>query len=182
MINKDNKTIQQEILSAIESGKVTMRPKWHFVAHTALLVVGTVIVYLLILYLMSFMVFVVREQGPGMRPGPGRVINQVLHSLPWILVALSIGFIALLQSLVKRYHFGYGKPLLYSAIGIIIVVTVGTIIVDATHLHRRLHDRSIDRKLPLKGERLYRRYSRPGPLRPPLRTPLNRADFIPNSI
>lgn len=155
-MDNEQKTIQRKILTVIESGKVKMRPKWHFVLKAILIVLGMILLYLTLLYLISFMIFVVREDRPWMGPGP--LMVAILDGLPWFLIALALVFIGLLQHLVKKYQFGYGKPLFYLVLAIIGVVALGSLIVDASDFHRHLFERSHMHRLPFGGERFYLRF------------------------
>lgn len=157
MDNDNNKnSIQQNVLKAISAGKVKMRPKWIFVFHTALLVVGTILIALTVLYLASLIIFILRQTGVLHVPGFGlHGINTFFASAPWILILIAIVFIILLQVLIKKYSFGYGRPLLYSAFGIILLVVVGGLLVEKTSVHRQLFMRAENHNLPMAGG-LYR--------------------------
>jgi len=148
--SKDN--LQDSVRKAIEDGKVTMRPRWHFVVRTALLVVGTVLAALTVLYLVSFIIFILRQTGVIFAPGFGlRGVNVFLMSMPWLLVGIATLFILLLQVLVKKYSFSYERPLMYSAFGIMVVVIAGGFIVSATSLHGSLFSRAEKQRLPVAG-------------------------------
>lgn len=132
--------LQQLVLDAIKSGKVTMRPKWHFALTAALAAIGTVLVLLTILYLVSFILFIVHDSGLDFAPSFGPSGWFIfLRSLPWLLIILSIIFIAVLEMLVRHYSFGFRRPLLYSVGGIIIIVIVGGFVVSRTTFHRELY-------------------------------------------
>jgi len=67
----NNNSIKADVLKAIKDGQVKMRPKWQFITKAALLIVGVVLVALTILYLVSFIVFVLRQTGLLFVPGFG---------------------------------------------------------------------------------------------------------------
>ncbi len=155
------KSLQKIILEKIRSGKAKMRPKWHFVLKAALIVAGLIIVTLALLYLVSFVLFVLRQTGVWFLPAFGlRGIGTFLISLPWLLVLVGIVFIILLEALVRHYSFAYRKPLLYSLLGIIIFVTVASIVVARTSFHEGLFMRARMEKLPVAGQ-LYRDFGMP---------------------
>ncbi|OGE88009.1 MAG: hypothetical protein A3J07_02000 [Candidatus Doudnabacteria bacterium RIFCSPLOWO2_02_FULL_49_13] len=162
MNNNDHKSIKDNVLGAIETGKVIMRPKWHFLLQATLLVVGTVLSILTGIYLVSFIIFILHQTGVWFIPGFGGP-RLLFTSLPWILVLIAIIFIILLEFLVKKYSFGYRKPLLYSTIGVILVVLTGGFVIAQTPLHRGLFDRARDHRLPIGGG-FYRQF---GMQRPP---------------
>jgi hypothetical protein len=156
--NSHKNSIQDNVLKAIEAGKVKMRPKWHFVARTSLLIVGTILVVLALLYLVSLILFIMRQTGVLFVSGFGfSGISAFFLSAPWLLIIIAVIFIIILQILIKKYSFGYGRPLLYSALAIIVLVVVGGILVEMTPLHRGLFNRAENNGLPLAGG-LYRQF------------------------
>lgn len=162
MNTESNKnSIRDKVLQVIEEKKIIMQPKWHFVLRTVLMLVGVLLVSLVLLYLASFIFFVLRHTGVWFVPGFGfGGLNALVTSLPWLLIVVTGVFVVLLEILVKKYAFAYGKPLLYSAIGILFLVTVGGFLVALTPLHRGLFMEARDQHLPLAGD-FYRAYGQP---------------------
>lgn len=157
------KSIRSNVLAAIDAGKVKMRPRWHFIARAALLVTGTILAALALLYVSSFIFFILHQTGVWFTPRFGlRGFREFLIGLPWMLVLLAAVFIVILQFLVKRYAFGYGRPLLYSAIGIVVLVILGGFIIAMTPVHRGLFEQARQNHLPFAGG-LYREYGIPNP-------------------
>lgn len=159
MSNEHNKkTVQEKILQAIKAGEVTMRPRWHFVLRSILLGTGVVLVAFTLLYLMSFIIFVLHRNGVWFVPTFGfgfRTLSIFLFSLPWLLILVSLFFIAVLEVLVRQYSFTYRRPLLYSALGIIIFVVLGGFAVAQTPLHSHFFSSAQENNLPFAGG-LYR--------------------------
>lgn len=158
MNENPNNSIHDNILKAIETGKVTMKPRWHFVVRASLLIVGIILVSLSLVYLASFIVFILRQTGVLFVPEFGlHGINVFLMATPWLLVLIALVFIALLQILIKKYSFGYGRPLMYSAIGIMVLVVLAGYLVERTSLHQRLFRQAENQNLPFAGG-LYRQF------------------------
>lgn len=135
--NNNSQSVKERVLSAIKSGKAKMRPRWHFVLRGILLATGAMIAGLLLLYLASFIVFSMRQTGAWFAPAfglPGWF--SFLRHVPWILIALSVIFIAVLEVLVRRYSFAYRRPLLYSVLVIVLIAIVAGIF--GAPLHRGL--------------------------------------------
>lgn len=155
-VNK--KSIRDQVLEAIENGRVKMRPKWHFILKSALLITGTIILVLTLLYLASFIIFVLRQTGilfvPIFGSGGWRVF---FSSLPWFLLLLLLVFIVILEALIRRYSFAYRRPLVYSAAGIVLAIIIGGYAVAETSLHGRMFKNAEKGRLPIAG-RLYRKY------------------------
>ena len=129
MEHNHNNTLQETLLAKIKEGQMVMRPRWHFVLKAVLGILGMIILAMAALYLISFILFALREAGLLFIPGFGfHGVGVFLFSLPWILILVSLIFIFLLELLVKRYAFGYRKPLLYSLFGVLGLVVLGSIL------------------------------------------------------
>ncbi len=159
MYNETDKAyIREHILAAIKEGRIKMRPRWHFALQASLLATGGIIVSLALLYLVSFIIFALRETGVWFVPTFGsRGWYVFLLSLPWLLVVFSILFVVILEILVRHYAFSYRQPLLYSVLGVLIVVAIGTIIIDQARVHDRLFRNARSGRLPFAGS-FYREF------------------------
>jgi hypothetical protein len=155
------KDLKYLILEKIKTGQTKMKPKWHFILKTGLLILGLVIAVLTLLYLASFVLFILRQTGAWFLPTFGlHGIFVFLISLPWLLILIGIIFVVLLELLVRRYSFGWRKPLLYPLIAIIFFVTASSLIVSRTTLHQSLFLRARTNQLPIAGQ-LYRNFGIP---------------------
>ncbi len=137
-----------------------MRPRWHFMLQSVLAVTGGIFLGLSLLYLVSFIFFVLRQSGILFVPVLGSGYWQLLVSLPWVLILLAVVFIVVLELLVRNFAFSYRRPLLYSVAGILLFVIVGGSLVAATSFHRRVFVSMERRHVPLAGA-FYRAYERP---------------------
>lgn len=148
----EKRSIRDSVMDSIDTGKTKMTPHWHFVAKGVLLIVGIILAVLALLYISSFIIFLLHQTGVWYTPGFGaRGVQEFLVHLPWVLIVLAIVFMIVLQYLVKKYSFGYGKPLLYSAVGIIVLVVAGGFIISLTPVHRGLMMQAQDDQLPFAG-------------------------------
>lgn len=155
------KSIKDKVLETIRNGEVKMHSRRHFILKTGLLITGCVLLFFSLLYLVSFIVFVTRQNGVWFVPIFGfRGLRSSFVSLPWFLILISILFIFILEFLVKRYSFAYKKPLLYSAGAIILFAVIGGGIVARTSFHRNLFQKAREDRLPITGP-LYRQFSMP---------------------
>ncbi len=153
--------LRKKILDKIKVGQAKMRPKWHFVLKTLLLAAGVIIGALALLYIASFILFSLRQTGVWFLPSFGlRGIMIFLISMPKLLIILGIVFIILLEVLVRRYSFGWRKPLLYSLLGIIGFVILASFIVSKTSFHEGLFMRARQGGLPYAGQ-FYRDFGMP---------------------
>jgi hypothetical protein len=162
MTEQQKKSIQENILTAIETGRVKMRPRWYFVVRTTLLIVGVILSVLALLYLASLIMFVLHRTGVWFAPAFGpRGLREFLFDVPWVLVLLVTIFIILVQLLVNRFAFSHARPLMYWALGIIVLVLVGGFIINQTSVHQGLFRQAQNDRLPF-GNDFYRKFgSRP---------------------
>lgn len=150
--------LKDNIIKKIEAGQVAMRPKWQFVLKTLLMFIGVLLIAFSLVYIVSYIVFVLKYTGAAYGPMMGTQGALVfLFSAPWTLIALALLFIIILEILVQKFSFGYRKPLLYSALGIIAVATLGTLILLQTPLHQRIQEKSEKGGVPLLGK-IYREF------------------------
>jgi hypothetical protein len=124
---KTDNPIARKVLAAIESGKVHMRPRWHFVLKAALAIAGMIFLTGALVYLISFIIFVMRESGAWyLTPFGLRGLKVFLMAAPWILIIIAAVVFVILEVLVRRYSFAYQRPLLYSIIAVMALITLSS--------------------------------------------------------
>jgi len=135
------KNIQENLLNKIKTGEITMVPRWRFVLHSLLVAVATIVVALIAVYLLSFIMFALHESGLIFAPlfGWSGIVLFIVSS-PWILIGLLGIFLCLLYLLVSRYSFSYRKPLVYSIVGVVLMVVAVSSLIQQTALHHRTRD------------------------------------------
>jgi len=138
MINQEKfNSIKDSVLTKIKSGQIKMIPKWQFVLKAFMVILGIIILGLALLYLASFIIFTLRQSGAWFAPTFGiNGIGAFITSLPWLLIIISILFLAFLEILVRKYSFAYRKPILYSLVALIGFVSVISLIIGQVGFHR----------------------------------------------
>ncbi len=126
--------VSDHVIHAIQSGEVKMRSRWYFMTYNVLAALAIAILLLIAVYLASFIIFVLHEDGAWFVPVFGLTGWYALFSaLPWVLILLSAGFIVVLAWLGRRYSASYQWPLLYSLLGIFFLVSaVGFLFVQTS--------------------------------------------------
>lgn len=149
----DNKNLLPErILQVINRGKVVMKPRWHFILQTVLAISAILIIVLALLFLSSFIIFLLRQNGLLYITSFGpRAIREIFIFFPWLFFIAVIVFIFVLEILVRRYAFAYRQPLLYTILSIVVLVIAGSYIVDKTSLHHELYRGSQQYGYPIAG-------------------------------
>jgi hypothetical protein len=146
---EQKKSIKDLVLDRIKSGGIKMRPKIYFALKTLSIALGVLVVGFFLLFLISFITFSLRISGAWFLPGFGlRGFGAFLNDLPWLLILISALLIVVLEVLVKHFSFTYRRPILYSLLGIILVVLVGSFLVGETPLHPSLFQRAQEGRLP----------------------------------
>lgn len=159
MENNHNKpSIRDRVADDIQSGRVVMKPKWRFVLHAALMATGSILVLLILLYLVSFFIFILHQTGIWFAPSFGsHGWAELFVSLPWMLVIVALIFILILELLSRRYAFGYRQPLLLLAAMIIFIALIGGGLIARTPLHQFLFESAEEYEWPVIDQ-LYRTY------------------------
>ena len=144
------KTIGEKILKKIKKGKIKMKPRPYFILKTILFVAGIVFAFLLTVFLASFIIFILRASGIFDFPAFGlRGLGMFFVSLPWLLVLFVIVFVIILEFLAKRFSVVYKRPLIYSILGIVIIVLLLGVFIARTPIHSKLLQGVQEGKLPV---------------------------------
>ncbi len=137
------------VIDQIKSHHTKMRPRWYFIIRAVLAIIGAVVLFLLVLFLLSFMLFALKEDGGLLAVNYGFTGWYVfLHALPWSLLFLSVALILTLALLLKRYAFIYHQPFLYSLLILIVVVSLGSFLLAATSFHQGIFRYASEDHLP----------------------------------
>ncbi len=143
-------TFKETILEKINNGEIDMKPRWHFILRAALFMLGVVIVAFVAIYLFSFILFSLHQNGLFFAPIFGlRGLIFFVVSSPWILILLVLVFLVLLYVLVNRYSFSYRKPLVYSMVGVVLFVLVVSCAIQKALVHERVRAFALRHDVPL---------------------------------
>lgn len=138
--------MDNKILETIKNDQIRMKPRWHFIFKAVLTMVGGLILFFLVIYLISF-VIVVEQQSE----------STFWITLPWFLILLAVIFIAALELFVCRYPFAYRRPLVYSTLAILILIGAGSFAIVNLRFHERFA-RYAEREHILLAPGFYRIY------------------------
>jgi hypothetical protein len=125
-----------EVIKTIKSGEAKMHSRAYFVAQTALAIIGAVVLFFLILFFATFIIFALQQNGGffAINFGPGGW-GVFLQSLPWTLLLLSFALVLILWILLRRYSVVYHQPFLYVLLILVVVVSLTCIFVSAGAIH-----------------------------------------------
>jgi len=123
--------IKDKILSDIQSGVVSMRPRFQFTLKLVLLSIITLLVLFISVFILMFISFSIRVSHHEVLLGFGsQGILTFLYFFPWLLLALDVGLIFLLEWLLRKFRFGYRFPILYLLFVLFLVIIVSGLGLD----------------------------------------------------
>jgi hypothetical protein len=172
-MDKDIKqnSIKNKVLEKIKKGDIKFLPKSFFILKSFLFILAIIIVFSFLLLVTSFIFFALQESELWYLPMFGlRGVELLLGNFPWLLILLVLFFIGILEVLVDHYSFVYRKPLLYSALAVILIVVVMGFFVRQTSLHEKIYGEIKKGGMP-PVKSLYDKYTKP-----------NSEDFHPGTV
>lgn len=113
--------MENKILETIKNSDIHMKPRWHFILKAVLMTVAAFILLFLIIYLVSFIIFIERQTGMKF----------------WLLIVLSVIFVVALERIICSCSLSYRRPFLYSMLAIAILICAGTLAVISIRFHER---------------------------------------------
>lgn len=140
--NTPKDQMKERILAKVQSGEVRMKPRSYFATQIFLSVVLSIIVFVLTVFIASFILFSTYEGGDAYLLGFGVYgILSFLELFPWTLIVLNIGLIIALEALLRRFPFVYRISLLR----IFGVIVVASVVIGWAITHTPLHDAILER-------------------------------------
>lgn len=161
----DRTPLKDRVLERIREKRVSMRPRSYFTFENFLAGFVALVILVVSVAILNFIFFGLRVNGHEslLSFGP-RGIAAFLLVFPWPLLALDVLLVLFLETLLRRYKFGYRSPTLYLLIGLLAVAITGGLAIDrATDVNDRLlNTADHGGLLPPFGE-LYERIRVPAP-------------------
>ncbi len=150
-------------MAAIKGDRVRMRSRLHFFLTGALWVIGIVVATAVTLFLVSFIIFVLRGNGLFETSHFGmRGLVPLLFSLPWLIMFGIVFLVGILEVLGAQFALVYRRPLVYSLLGITLAVVSGGALIAQSTLHERIFAANQEHRVPGFGP-LYDRALRDRP-------------------
>jgi len=157
--NKNN--IKNNVLNEIKSGEIKMKPRSYFMIRTLLFALGISVLFLFVIYIVSFIVFSLRISGIAFLPLFGfRGIRILFGSLPWLLLLLAVVLIIGLEVFAEHISFIYKRPIVYSLVVIIAIVLIAGFLLGISSFHSNLFYGAQEGHLPFIGS-FYRGFGAP---------------------
>lgn len=124
------------VLEAIKERELRMRPRQYFVLRAILVALGASLLFLLLLYVASFVIYALHMDGLWFAPEYG-ISGWLLFfsGLPWGLLLLSLAILLLLAVILRNYEFVYHQPLFYPLFAFVVLIAIGGFFLGTTALH-----------------------------------------------
>jgi len=124
--------LESSVMSKVRSNEISMKPKWHFLLGSVLLIAGLAASTVAAIFLTNLTLFLLRQHGPM---GQWR-LQMMLESFPvWVpliaLVGMVIGIL-----LLKNYDFSYKKNFGLLILGFIASVILAALILSYLNLDK----------------------------------------------
>ena len=130
------KNDSDEIINTIKSGETKMHSRAYFFAQAALAMISAVLLFLLIFFVATFIIFALQENGGFFATNFGPAgWGAFFASLPWTLLLLSLALVLILWILLRRYSVVYHQPFLYILLLLIVAVSLLCLFVSAGSIH-----------------------------------------------
>jgi hypothetical protein len=131
-----NESFRERVLADISSRKTRIYPKVYFILRTTLVIVVAILVLIVTIFIFNYVFFSLRVSGREYLLNFGvRGFSSFLEYFPWLLLAIDLVLIVILEWLLRRFRFGYRSPILYLLLGIFaITIAAGYLIDHATRI------------------------------------------------
>jgi len=139
-----------EVINIIKSTGAKMHSRRYFVAKTILAIVGAICLFFILLFVVSFIIFILQENGGLFATtfGPGGWLT-FFYALPWSFLLLSIALILVLWLLLRRYAIIYHQPFIYILLFLIVIVSLTLFFLSASAIHGGIMRYTSRNQIPL---------------------------------
>ncbi len=142
--------LKDNLLAHIQTGKINMKPKWHFMVRSISLGSGLLLTGLLSLYFMSLVFFVLRESGIWWTSGFGiQGLLFFITTSPWLLITITLIFLSTVYILIRHFGHNYRHHAIYSLIALVLLAILGTSLMHYFAIHDSVRTWSKDNQLGL---------------------------------
>jgi hypothetical protein len=155
--NKPQSDIKQEIFQKIADKSIAMRPRVYFTLRVVALVVLALFILFLSVFILGMISFSIRISGHAFLFGSGVAgIALFLKLFPWLPLVLDIGCIALVVKIMRKFSFGYQRPVLsLLGLGLLFVLGAGLALDLGTSANDRMFEHAERNELPMPLGSMY---------------------------
>ncbi len=156
---------KETVLAKIREKSVHMRPKLFFTFETILAGLVAVVILVVSIALVNFILFGLRLNGHESLLGFGpRGLLAFFVVFPWPLLILDVLLVLFLETLLRRFKFGYRSPVLYLLLALLALATSAGLALDrGTSVNDRLLYQADHGGLPSPFGEIYEHMRVPAP-------------------
>ena len=141
---------KNNLIHKIKAGDIDMKPKWHFMLRSVLIVSSVGLMFLMAVYLLSFILFFLAQSGVGFSLLYGfRGLSIFVISSPWLLLLTAGVFVVALSLLVRQFSWSYSRPGVYTVLMVVVLMLISSLVFDTVQIHERTKRAMQDRPLPV---------------------------------
>jgi hypothetical protein len=118
--------LNETVMSAIKSGKVTMKPKWYFLLGSIISTLSLVGLSIGVVFAINLTLFLLKSHGRMTQ----WKLELMLAGFPWWIPVLAIFGIILGIWLMKKYDFSYQKNFALIAAFFVVAMLIAGIMID----------------------------------------------------
>lgn len=134
----------------IEKEKIKMKPKSYFITQAILGILGTIIIFIILIFSVSFIHFDLHRKGLLYLFKFGWLGSTVLfNQLPWLFIFIILILIILLIIIAEHFAIAYHHSLLTGFLFTIVIIGIVTIIIINLNLHPLFSKFSLEKEIPL---------------------------------
>ncbi len=122
----DTNTVEETVMQQIQSGSISMKPRWYFLFGSFVLGVSVIGLTMGVLFLLSLFIFSLRTHGPmgDMRQA------YALSTFPWWIPLFAVAGIFASIVLLRRYEFSYKYTLSEMVVAFVGVLFLSAFLLD----------------------------------------------------
>lgn len=140
--------LENQIMSKVKSGEITMKPKWYFLVGTLVMYASIVGLSIGAIFMANVSLFLLRHQGPRYQWR----LDLMLTTFPWWIPILAvIGCLASIW-LLKQYDFSYKKNYRLIVVGFVLALLMSAWIIDVLRINETWAGRGPMRRFYKKWE------------------------------
>lgn len=144
--------LKDKLLNEIHSGNVTMTPRVYFSLKVAALAFVSLAIVAVTVFIFNFIFFSIRisNETALLSFGP-QGVRAFLTFFPWLLLALDVALVVLLQWLVRYFRFGYRVPILHLLAVLLVASLAFGFALDTARFNEALQERREHLPPPIRG-------------------------------
>ena len=142
--------MKKDLIDTIKNGRIKMRPRSYFITRSVVALIGTIVVFFVILFMITFIVFALQENGGSFATHFGFAGWGIfLESLPWSMLFLSLALALILWILLRRYAIVYRQPFLYVLLALAIVTSLASAFISESAIQGEIFHYAFQNHIPV---------------------------------